>query len=77
MKINEDDSLGMLLNVTREPIENEVTDSIKLDGINTETVSFKIPGDAEKGDTFHIICEAQDDSAHNLKHYARVIVTVE
>ncbi len=73
----EDDSIGMLLNVTRKLIDDEVIDSIKIDGSNTETASFTVPEDAKSGDTIHIICEAQDDGAHNLKHYARVIVTVE
>lgn len=73
----EDDSIGMLLNVTRALIDDEKTDSILIEGSDTESASFTIPEDAQSGDTIHIICEAQDDGKHNLKHYARVIVTVE
>ncbi len=67
----------MLLNITREPIEDEEINSIVIEGSSSETASFKVPEDAKSGDTIHIICEAEDDGAHHLKHYARVIVTVE
>ncbi|MCR4744739.1 MAG: DUF1593 domain-containing protein [Lachnospiraceae bacterium] len=76
-EMKEDDSLGMLLNITREPIEDEEINSIVIEGSSSETASFKVPEDAKSGDTIHIICEAEDDGAHHLKHYARVIVTVE
>jgi hypothetical protein len=73
----EDNSVGMLLNITRDTIEDEVIDSIALTGSDTEQVSFEVPEDAQSGDTIHIILEVQDNGAHNLKHYQRVIVTVE
>jgi hypothetical protein len=73
----DDDSIGMLLNVTRGLIEDEVIDSIELTGSDTEQVSFTVPEDAQPGDTIHIILEVQDDGAHTLKHYQRVIITVE
>lgn len=73
----EDASIGLLLNVTREPIDGEVVDSIALKGSDTWRVSFTVPEDAKSGDTIHIILEVQDDGEHTLKSYQRVIVTVE
>jgi hypothetical protein len=32
--------------------------------------------DAKSGDTIHMIVEVQDDGAHTLKHYQRVVITV-
>lgn len=45
-------------------------------GTSTDTVSFVVPEDAEAGDTIHMIIEVEDDGAHGMKHYQRVIVTV-
>lgn len=65
------------LGLHRDLAEGEVTDSIPLKGSNTDTVTFTVPKDAKSGDTIHIIAEVQDDGAHELKHYQRVILTVE
>ncbi len=68
---------GMLLNVTRSLVSGEKPEgNITLNGADTETVSFEVPSDAKTGDTIHIIVTVQDDGAHNLTHYQRVIVTV-
>ena len=53
-----------------------VLDSIKLEGADTEQVTFTVPADAKSGDTIHLVVVVQDDGAHNLKHYQRVVVTV-
>ena len=39
-------------------------------------ISFVVPEDAKSGDTIHMVVEVQDDGAHQLKHYQRVIITV-
>ena len=46
-------------------------------GASTDTVSFVVPEDAEAGDTIHMIIEVEDNGAHGMKHYQRVVVTVE
>lgn len=43
------------------------------DGVAT----LVIPEDAQSGNTIHLIVEANDTGAHNLRAYARVVVTVE
>ena len=67
---------GLLLNIVRDLIPNEKLDTIKLTGANTPKVSFTVPNDAKIGDTIHIILEVQDNGAHYMKRYQRVIVTV-
>lgn len=67
---------GLLLNITREALPDERLDTIKLDGANKSVVSFIVPDDAKTGDTIHIILEVQDNGAHQMKRYQRVIVTV-
>ena len=67
---------GFLLNYTRPLLPDEILNSIQLDGVESDTVSFKVPEDALGGDTIHIILEVQDNGAHRLKKYKRVIVTV-
>jgi len=64
------------LNHVRDLLPNEKIDVIKLNGANTSKITFTVPEDAKVGDTIHIILEVQDNGAHNLKHYQRVIVTV-
>lgn len=44
--------------------------------VGSPRVSFKIPADAQKGDTFHLIATAQDNGEHTLTYNQRVIVTV-
>ena len=65
-----------LISMSRELLPNEKLDTIKLDGANTNQVSFIVPSDAKVGDTIHIILEVQDNGKHNLKAYKRFIVTV-
>lgn len=73
----EDDSLGLLLNITRELDENEVVDSIEIFNGESEKMSFVVPEDAESGDTIHMIVEVQDSGKYQLKQYQRIIITVE
>ena len=44
---------------------------------NQSTASFKVPLNAKKGQTLHIICEVSDDGTPSLKHYQRVVVIVD
>ncbi|RKL69388.1 hypothetical protein CR203_01905 [Salipaludibacillus neizhouensis] len=64
------------LGLHRNLAEGEVTNTIELSGSDTDTVTFTVPEDANSGDTIHIIAEVEDDGAHGLKHYQRVILTV-
>jgi hypothetical protein len=50
--------------------------AITLDIAEGPTTSFRIPADAQSGDTIHIIAEATDDAKLVLTRYARVVVTV-
>ena len=72
-----DDSLALLIDLTRDLSDGEVTDSIAITGADQAQMSFNVPEDANPGDTIHMIVEVQDDGAHTLKHYQRVIITVE
>ncbi|KQY82747.1 hypothetical protein ASD24_15340 [Paenibacillus sp. Root52] len=65
------------LGLQRPLAKDEKLDELELQGNDTDTVTFKVPEDAQSGDTLHIIAEVQDDGEHNLKHYQRVIVTVQ
>lgn len=67
---------GLEFGASRELAKDEIIDSIKLKGANTNTVKFEVPKDAKSGETIHIIVEAIDNGKHNLKHYQRVILTV-
>jgi len=66
----------MVMSMQRDLLPDEKFDTIKLDGADTQNVSFTVPADAKSGDTIHIILEVQDNGAHNLKAYKRIIVTV-
>ena len=68
---------GLLLGIHRDLAEGEVTDSIELTGSDTAEVTFTIPEDAQSGDTIHIVVEGEDSGAHGMKHYQRVIITVQ
>lgn len=57
--------------------DGEEDGSLSAIGASTDTVSFVVPEDAEAGDTIHMIIEVEDNGAHGMKHYQRVIVTVE
>ena len=43
---------------------------------DSNEMSFVVPADAKPGDTIHMVVEVQDNGAHTLKHYQRVIITV-
>ncbi len=75
-EVVDDDSIGMLLDRTRQVGDDEVIDSIELTGADTAEVTFTVPEDANSGDTIHMIVTVQDDGEHTLKHYQRVIITV-
>ena len=75
-KIVDFPTMEFTLNHVRELLQNEKIDVIKLNGANSQKVSFTVPADAKVGDTIHIILEVQDNGKHNLKHYQRVVVTV-
>lgn len=60
----EDDSLGLLLNVTRELDENEVVDSIEITNPDSSEMSFVVPADAKAGDTIHMVIEVQDNGKY-------------
>lgn len=68
---------GLLVNLKRTVGEGESVDTIKISNANESTMSFQVPEDAKSGDTIHMIAEVQDDGAHTLKRYQRVIITVE
>ena len=50
--------------------------AVRLEGADSTEVAFTLPGDAEPGQTLHLILEARDDAALPLVTYRRVIVTV-
>jgi hypothetical protein len=52
------------------------TGAMTLDTSEGPTTSFRIPSDAEPGDTIHIIAEANDNGTLSLTRYARAVVTV-
>ena len=72
----EDQDVGLVIDRTAALEDGVVLDSIKLEGADTEQVTFTVPEDAKSGDTIHMVVEVTDDGAHNLKHYQRVVVTV-
>lgn len=49
---------------------------VTLDATEGLTTSFRVPRDAEVGDTIHIIAEATDSGDLSLTRYARAVVTV-
>ena len=51
--------------------------SVSITNENQSTASFKVPLNAKKGQTLHIICEVSDDGTPSLKHYQRVVVIVD
>ena len=64
------------MDITRQVGENEKIDTIEIKNSNEAKMSFVVPEDAKSGDTIHMVVEVQDDGAHQLKHYQRVIITV-
>lgn len=67
---------GMQIDITRAVGEDEKLDTIEIQNSDKAEMSFVVPADAKSGDTIHMIVEVQDDGAHQLKHYQRVIITV-
>lgn len=67
----------ILFSINRELADGEVVDNITLNGADTDTLTFTVPEDAKSGDTIHMIVEAVDNEEFNLKHYQRVIITIE
>ena len=52
-------------------------DNIELTNSEEPEMSFTVPEDAKSGDTIHMIVEVVDDGEVPMKHYQRVIITVE
>ncbi|MBD5782502.1 DUF1593 domain-containing protein [Pelagicoccus sp. NFK12] len=51
--------------------------SISISNANKRNASFKVPANAAKGETIHVVCEVTDAGSPNLTRYQRVIITVE
>ena len=51
--------------------------TIEIRDAGKQNALFTIPGDAEKGKTFHIICEVKDTGTPQLTRYQRVVVEIE
>ena len=71
------DAGGMQLDITRKVGKKEVVDNIELTNSEEPEMSFTVPEDAKSGDTIHMIVEVVDDGEVPMKHYQRVIITVE
>jgi protocatechuate 3,4-dioxygenase beta subunit len=53
------------------------TGDVTMQEAEGRTGSFRVPADAKRGDTIHIIAEANDNSTKvPLTRYARTIVTI-
>lgn len=50
--------------------------TIEIKDADQQDASFKVPGDASKGETIHIVCEVKDNGSPELTRYKRVIVTI-
>lgn len=72
----EDLDVGLVIDRTATVEDGAKLDTISLEGADTQTVTFTVPADAKSGETIHMVIEVQDDGAHQLKHYQRVVVTV-
>ena len=51
--------------------------TIEIRDAGKQDASFKVPGEAAKGKTIHIICEVTDTGTPPLTRYQRVVVEVE
>jgi len=51
--------------------------TIKIKGAGKKTASFKVPNDAVKGKTIHVICEVTDTGTPQLTRYQRVVIEIE
>jgi hypothetical protein len=45
--------------------------------LNDGKVAIKIPANAKKGDTFHVVVEGTDTGSPALTRYRRVVVTIQ
>jgi hypothetical protein len=50
--------------------------SVELDRTSGSRASFAVPGDAEAGQTIHVVAEATDDGSPALTRYERFVVSV-
>ncbi|GHB84580.1 DUF1593 domain-containing protein [Persicitalea jodogahamensis] len=51
--------------------------AVKIANSEKQAASFKVPGDATKGKTIHIICEVTDQGTPQLTRYQRVVVEIQ
>ena len=51
--------------------------TVEIENSGKQDASFKVPGDAGKGETIHIICEVTDSGTPPLTRYQRVVVEIE
>lgn len=79
--INTDEEVNLVgdlqIDITRKLGNDEKVNTIEINNADKNEMSFIVPEDAKKGDTIHMVVEVQDDGKHQLKHYQRVIITVE
>lgn len=68
--------VGIQLDITRQLGKEEKVDTIEIKNADQAKMTFVVPADAKSGDTIHMVVEVQDNGAHTLKHYQRVIITV-
>jgi hypothetical protein len=50
--------------------------AIEIQNADKQDSSFTVPGDADDGQTIHVICEVRDDGSPAITRYQRVILTV-
>jgi hypothetical protein len=51
--------------------------TVEIEKASNQDASFKVPSDAGKGETIHIICEVTDTGTPQLTRYQRVVVEIE
>lgn len=68
--------VGLQIDITRALGKDEKVNTIEIKDADQAKMSFVVPADAKSGDTIHMVVEVQDNGAHGLKHYQRVIITV-
>lgn len=52
-------------------------DNIEIHDADKQNASFRVPGDAQKGESIHVICEVTDHAVPALTRYQRVIIKIE
>ena len=50
--------------------------AIKIRSADKQQASFKVPADAQEGDTIHVVCEVADTGLPQITRYQRVVITV-